>query len=166
MATRGEPRPPTWLAVAMLAAAVGLAATIGFAASQTLPATNSVCNPTFPVRNGGYQTWLYVFTAIGAFALGHLVSQWGIARRGLSQTALGEGRWSNRKAVVGVNIGVAIFLFVVTGLLLFEAYTIAHGVWPITYYVRCANDAGPLVSLGGAALYSFVVGRWMWVLED
>jgi hypothetical protein len=47
-----------------------------------------------------------------------------------------------------------------------EAWTLGHGVWPITYYVRCANDAGPLISLVGVATFAYIIGRWMWVFKD
>jgi hypothetical protein len=67
--------------------------------------------------------------------------------------------------VVAVNAGVAGFLFLVTILMLIEAWTLGHGVWPITYYVRCSMDAGALISLIGVLSYSFIIGRWMWVFK-
>jgi hypothetical protein len=69
-------------------------------------------------------------------------------------------------AVVAVNLGVAAFLFLVTFLLLIEAWTLGHGVWPITYYVRCSMNAGAFISLVGMATFAFVIGRWMWVFTD
>jgi len=166
MAGQGEPAAPTWLAISMLILAGLLVAVIVFVGTQTLPASAALCDPHFPVRNGGLPSWVYVFSAIAAFGLGHLAGQWGIWRRGASQMELGRGRWSNSAAVIAVDASVALFLFVVTGLLLLEAFTIGHHLWPITYYVRCANDAGSLISLGGSVVYAFVIGRWMWVFKD
>jgi hypothetical protein len=97
---------------------------------------------------------------------GALTATVGIKRQGRSQKELGEGQWASQRAVVAVNLGVAIFLFLITILMVIEAWTLGHGVWPITYYVRCANDAGPLISLVGVAAFAYIIGRWMWVFKD
>jgi hypothetical protein len=157
---------PRWMVGVMLAVAVLLAAAIAVIGSRTLTAGEPLCDPHFPARHSSFPVWAYVFVSIGAFGFGHVAGQWGIWRQGRGQQALGEGRWRNPRAVIGINVGVAVFLFIVTGLLLYEGYTLGHGVWPITYYVRCSNDAGPLVSLLGSAIYAFVIGRWMWVFKD
>ena len=125
-----------------------------------------VCNTNFPARRGDYASWAYVFGAIALFVLGSVTSQVGIRQRQEPQKELGEGRWANRSAVVAVDAGVGIFLILVTILMLIEAWTLGHGVWPITYYVRCSADAGALISLVGVAVYSFFIGRWMWVFKD
>ena len=165
MPKTSEPAAPTWMVAVMVALAVALAATIALIGSRTLSAGNPLCDSHFPARYSSLPVWWYVFTAIAAFGFGHVAGQWGIWSQGRSQDALGQGRWSNPIAVVGIDAGVAVFLFIVSGLLLYEAYTLGHGVWPITYYVRCSNDGGPLVSLAGSAIYAFVVGRWMWVFK-
>lgn len=166
MSTKSVPAASTWVALAMVVLAVFVALTIAFVGSHTLSATVPLCDPHFPPRNSSYPNWAYVFASIAAFGIGHIAGQWGISRQGIPQLSLGEGRWNNPRAVLAVNAGVAFFLFVVTALLLFEAYTLGHHVWPITYYVRCANDAGPLISLGGVTIYAFVLGRWMWVFRE
>jgi hypothetical protein len=167
-AARGddEPPPPSWIVWVLGAAAVVFVALIAIAGLHLWMAHNPVCSATFPARRGDYPTWVFVFAAIGAFVLGSLTSQVGIHREQRSQKELGEGRWSSRRAVVAVNAGVAGFLFLVTILMLIEAWTLGHGVWPITYYVRCANDAGALITLVGVGSYAFVIGRWMWVFKD
>jgi hypothetical protein len=167
-ATRGdeEPPPPPWLAWILGAAAVVLAALIAIAGVHLLMSHNPACSANFPARRGDYPSWVFVFAAIAAFVLGSVTSQVGIHRDSRSQKELGQGRWSNPTAAVVVNAGVAGFLFLVTILMLIEAWTLGHGVWPITYYVRCANDAGAFISLVGVASYAFVIGRWMWVFKD
>jgi hypothetical protein len=137
-----------------------------FAVWNLVASHHPACNTNFPARRGDYPSWVFVFAAIGAFVLGSLTSQAGIRREGRPQKELGEGRWTNRRAIVTVNLGVAGFLFLVTILMLIEAWTLGHGVWPITYYVRCSMNAGAFITLVGVASYAFVIGRWMWVFKD
>jgi hypothetical protein len=56
-----------------------------------------------------------------------------------------------------------LFLLEVAGLLTIEAVTLQTGVWPITYYVRCAYDAAGYQSMLAAAAILFLVGRWFWL---
>jgi hypothetical protein len=124
-----------------------------------------LCDTGFPGRQGQFPTWVFVFTAIAAFALGHAT---GTDRAGPKRQAgkeLGEGQWQSPNAVIAVNAGVAVFMFVVTVLMVIEALTLAHHVWPITYYTRCANVASTPLSLLGSTIYAFIVGRWLWVFK-
>jgi hypothetical protein len=57
---------------------------------------------------------------------------------------------------------VAFFLLVCAALLAFETFTLAVGIWPITFYVRCANDYLPLPTIGGAFITAFLLGHWLW----
>ena len=166
MAKDDEQPQPSWVFWALVAAAVGLAVLLVIAAVYLLRSHAPVCNPNFPARRGDYPSWVYVFAAIAAFVLGSLTATVGIKRQSRSQKELGEGQWASQRAVVAVNLGVAIFLFLVTILMVIEAWTLGHGVWPITYYVRCANDAGPLISLVAVASFAYIIGRWMWVFKD
>jgi hypothetical protein len=163
MAKDDEQPQPSWVFWALMAAAVGLGALLVIAAVYLLRSHAPVCDTNFPARRGDYPSWVYVFAAIVAFVLGSLTATIGIKRQGRSQRELGEGQWSSQSAV---NLGVAVFLFLVTILMVIEAWTLGHGVWPITYYVRCANDAGPLISLVGVASVAYIIGRWMWVFKD
>jgi uncharacterized membrane protein len=56
-----------------------------------------------------------------------------------------------------------LFLLEVGALLTIEAVTLQTGVWPITYYVRCAYDAAGYQSMLAAAAILFLVGRWFWL---
>lgn len=160
-----EPAAPSYARWALLAAAVGAAAVIAFVTYSVFAARMPVCDPGFPARISPLPTWAFVLAAIAAFALGHASSQFAIRRQNQSQAELGEGRWKNESAAVAVHGAVAFFLFIVTILLVIEAVTLAHGHWPITYYARCATDAGPLLALLGSAAYAFVAGRWLWVFK-
>ena len=156
MAKDDEQPQPSWVFWALVAAAVGLGALLVIAAVYLMRSHAPVCNTSFPARRGDYPSWVYVFAAIAAFVVGSLTATVGIKRQGRSQKELGEGQWSSQRAVVAVNLGVAIFLFLVTILMVIEAWTLGRGVWPITYYVRCANDAGPLISLVAVAALSLI----------
>jgi hypothetical protein len=57
---------------------------------------------------------------------------------------------------------VSIFLLVCVACLAFETFSLAVGIWPITYYVRCANDYLPLPTIGGACITAFLLGHWLW----
>lgn len=166
MAGKPDPDPPASLVWVFVVAAAGLVVLFAFAAWQLTANHSPVCSPNFPARRSQYPSSLFVFSGIGAFILGSLTSQYQIRRQGRSQEELGKGQWANPSAVVAVNVGVALFLFLVTFLMGVEAWTLGHGVWPITYYVRCSTDAGPLISLVGLASFAFIIGRWMWVFKD
>ena len=56
-----------------------------------------------------------------------------------------------------------VFLIEVAGLLVIEMVTLSRGVWPITYYIRCAYNAAGVETALGAAAISFLVGRWFWL---
>lgn len=59
-----------------------------------------------------------------------------------------------------------IFVFLLlTALMLLEVATLYLHVWPITSYVRCSNEASAPLSALGAGIYSFLAGRWLWVLR-
>ena len=157
------PAPPFWMSLVLAAGAVGLVILIGIVAARIAAASAPLCNPTFPARVSALPSWAYIFTAIAAFALGHALGQVGIRRHKLPETELGKGPYDGQTAAVAVNAGVAVFLLLVTILLATEAWTLGHGVWPITYYTRCSTDASPWLALLGSGIYAFVIGRWMWV---
>lgn len=165
MSEEDEPQAPAYLGWTLLAAAAVTVAFLGYITWRILAATGPVCNHVFPPRESRLPSWAFVFAAIAAFALGHLSGQLAVRREHRPQTDLGQGRWSNQRAVVAVHAAVAVFLLVVTVLMVIEAWTLGHRHWPITYYTRCATDAGPWLALLGSAVYAFIVGRWLWVFR-
>jgi hypothetical protein len=166
MARQPEPAPPSWWSWVFWAAAAGLAVLFAFAAWHLVSSHSPVCDAIFPARRSGYPSSLFVFAGIAAFVLGSLTSQYQIQHHERKQQELGEGQWANPSAVLAINIGVAAFLFLTTLLMIYEAWTLGTGRWPITYFVRCANDAGPLITLVGVVGFAFIIGRWMWVFTD
>jgi hypothetical protein len=58
---------------------------------------------------------------------------------------------------------VALFA-VGAGALMWETFAVAHNaptIWPITNFVRCANDVYPWPTLVGALVVSILVGHWL-----
>jgi hypothetical protein len=165
MSDKEEPPPSRLIGTLFIAIGAVALLAIVVAAARIATAPGPLCNLGFPGRQGDYPTWVFVFTAVGAFALGHLTGADRAGSRRRAGKALGEGQWTNPKAVIAVNASVAVFMFIVTILMLVEAWTLGHNVWPITYYTRCANVASTPLSLVGAAVYAFIVGRWLWVFR-
>ncbi|HXN90808.1 MAG TPA: hypothetical protein VN906_04920 [Candidatus Sulfotelmatobacter sp.] len=71
--------------------------------------------------------------------------------------------YHRRNEALIVQALLLLFLLEVAGLLTIEAVTLQRGVWPITYYVRCAYDAAGNQSMLAAAAILFLVGRWFWL---
>lgn len=102
---------------------------------------------------------------IVAFLLGRLAGYWrqgGVALRG-RPTTLADERPSHRFSIAFVQSVLTAFLVIVVVLLAYETYSLANPpLWPITYYVRCANDSSPLATVGGAFVICFLLGQWLW----
>jgi hypothetical protein len=75
-----------------------------------------------------------------------------------SKTSTSAATWR----IALAQFWVAFFLLVCAGLLAFETFSLAVGIWPITLYVRCANDTQPLPTIGGAFITAFLLGHWLW----
>ncbi len=59
---------------------------------------------------------------------------------------------------------VCVFLGTVFVLLVYETVSLIQfpRLWPITYYVRCANVVAPWWTLGAACVVSALAGYWFW----
>lgn len=68
-----------------------------------------------------------------------------------------------KREMLIVQALLLVFLVEVLGLLVIEMVTLSRGVWPITYYVRCAYDAAGWPTTLAAASVLFLVGRWFWL---
>lgn len=65
-----------------------------------------------------------------------------------------------------LQAALAILLLFIAVALAYEAFAAAgaHGhpeFWPITWYVRCADDVAPVWTLLGAAVTSALLGQWL-----
>ncbi len=59
---------------------------------------------------------------------------------------------------------VSLFLVIVVVLLVYETVSLIRfpRLWPITYYVRCANVVDAGWTLAGACLVCALAGHWFW----
>jgi len=63
-----------------------------------------------------------------------------------------------------LQVAVVALFFVGSVGLGWETFAVAHDNpqwWPITWFVRCANDVYPLPTLAGALVVSTLVGHWL-----
>lgn len=67
------------------------------------------------------------------------------------------------RAALWAQAGLTGALFLITLLFAYEAATLQRLVWPITYDLRCANQAVPVPTLGIAVAFCFLAGRWLWL---
>lgn len=101
-----------------------------------------------------------VVLCCGGVVLGRLA---GYLREPAGRSRAGKApTWQAGWRIALAQFWVAFFLLVCAGLLAFETFTLAAGMWPITFYVRCANDYLPLPTIGGAFITAFLLGHWLW----
>lgn len=62
-----------------------------------------------------------------------------------------------------MNVALTLALLFVAFLIALEAIALAKSVWPITYYLRCANEAASWQTLFAAFGVCFLAGRWLWL---
>ena len=137
---------------------IGLSIFVSVAAAQHL--NGSPCgNP--PVRvSPQFPHPIVIVILCSAAALlgrlaGHLRTPAAAPRRGVSFPQASRG-------TLLVQSWVAAFLLVCGLLLAFETFTLGAGVWPITFYIRCANDSQAFATIAGACLTTFLLGHWLW----
>lgn len=146
---------------------LGLIAAIGVlvwglygALSYTLTHTGLPCTDP-PQRVSSPSQITVVLVCLAAYVVGHLTARWQFIDPAKTHATIGED--SRRRQALLIQALLLIFLLEVGGLLIIEATTLSKGVWPITYYVRCAYDAAGTQSMWAASAILFLVGRWFWL---
>jgi len=81
--------------------------------------------------------------------------------RGLPGLVLG-GTKELPLARVLVQIGLFFLLLFGSGALIFESFAIYKEIWPVTFYVRCGNDAAPVYTALFAGGICLLLGNWLW----
>jgi hypothetical protein len=124
--------------------------------------TKAVC--TEPPLLQGQLPQLAIFGALTVcFVAGGLTSGW--CMRAVHRPAHARARAvvHDRHARLVMRLTFITAFVLLTLLMILETWALSRHAWPITSYVRCANEAsGPLSALG-AGIYSFLAGRWLWV---
>ena len=132
-----------------------------------------VSNPAPPCSNPpSLQSYPPQLVVVGVclvtFLLGHLTARLQfidakhLARHQVKEVEHPERDPRLREALI-VQALLLVFLLEMIGLLIVEALTLSHNVWPITFYVRCAYNAAGVQSMWAAASILFLVGRWFWL---
>jgi hypothetical protein len=115
-----------------------------------------------PRLQGDVPQLLIVGATIVCFVAGGLTNRpmRGVHKAGDAPSRAGLDDPRVRLAMRLTFVGVFLLL---TLLMILEAGALFRHVWPITDYVRCANQSNTLLSGLGASIYSFLAGRWLWV---
>jgi len=139
------------------------AASIAICAGPEPPGQPS--SPPFSIPSSLWG-WFVVVFCLGAFLLGSL---WGNIRQASHRTHLG-GTAANNDSTDAVSphplyqVAAVLLLGFVVFALGYEAWAVAPGqtkFWPITLYVRCADDVAPLQTFAGALIISVLLGHWL-----
>jgi hypothetical protein len=138
----------------LLIVALGLA---GLFVRVLLTASESAaaCLPV-PPTHGRIAPIVYAVAGAGAFVVGGLLGTW---RSG--QVLAGE-RTVHRSDRV-IDLALIVLLATVAVALGYETYAlVTPGLWPITFYVRCANVIDPASTLLGLIATAALLGHWLW----
>jgi hypothetical protein len=157
-----------WISLIILAAAaVVLVSGLWLAGSYMVMHSSPPCsNP--PRLNPSPPQLVVVGLCLLAFVIGHATARWqAIDRRHLrrhrAENRPAPERDTRKKDALIVQGLLLVFLVEILGLLVIEMSTLSRGVWPITYYVRCAYDAAGWPTTYTAMAILFLVGRWFWL---
>ena len=138
--------------------------------SQTSPQECGISPPEMPLHpfleNQFGTVALCIAAATVGFVVGVLTTKTRLGRlpwiRGLVEGGPGRGEASDTRAAVLVELGLVVLLVFGTGALYYESFAIWNGDWPVTFYVRCANDVSPVWAAVAAGALSLLLGNWLW----
>ena len=164
-----DPATRKWTSITTLAAAaVILSFVLVWTWTGAVHPSAAKCSNA-PARVTKIPQLIDILACIVAFLLGRITARPKIQSRrqlrdwttgGANAHQLGQSR---ARAAVVTQAGLTSALFLFTFLFAFEAITLANNVWPITYYLRCANEAAPWRTLTAAFAFCFLAGRWLWL---
>jgi hypothetical protein len=138
------------LFLAALAAATGA---LFVRVLRTATVTASPCG-TVPPVHGLIPAGVLAGAAITSFVVGGFFGAWRTVAAGESESESGD---------LAVHTVLVVVLAITAVALGYETYALATpGVWPITYYVRCANVVAPWWTLLGLASVCGLLGHWLW----
>lgn len=153
-----------WTSVAGL---LVMTATFGLAAYWILSA---LLNPgaagchNAPLRDSSLPQLIGVLASSVGFIAGRISARPRVSERSqLSSRVTGADDRDRAHFSVVTHGALTSALLFIAVLMAFEAITLATSVWPITYYLRCANEAATVRTLVGAFAFCFLAGRWLWL---
>lgn len=140
---------------------------VGWAAvAAAFPAAVRCTNP--PTRTTSIPQEIEALCCVIALLLGRLTARPKIELRSELRDAAAERSGiaadrSRARAALWAQAGLMGALLLITWLFAYEATTLYKLVWPITYDLRCANQAVPVPTIGIALAFCFLAGRWLWL---
>lgn len=152
-----------WMSVAGLLGAIAIFVVAAWWIVSALLNPGAAGCHNAPLRDSSFPQWVGVLVSSAAFVAGRVTARPRLADRSVISAKVGpDVKQRARFAVVTQGYLTAALLFIAV-LMAFEAITLASSVWPITYYLRCANEAATVRALIGAAAFCFLAGRWLWL---
>jgi len=128
--------------------------------------TNEACPGTRPPLTGTVPQLAIVGALIASFLAGGLTSAWPVGTSYPEHQSHVRSALDQRRVRQTMRLAFALLFFLLTFLLSLEAATLYLKVWPITYYVWCANYVGTYLTALGGGIYTFLAGRWLWNWRD
>jgi hypothetical protein len=165
----GRPLPgrePEAIEIALLGGiAVVLLILIVWIATASLALHLAPCDPASPKSQ--WPGAVTVSVALLFFGLGRLAAYWrepGDEPAQLIDETARKQRVLKAAIVQGAFTG---FLLLTAVLLTYETLSLSNfdRFWPITLYVRCANEIAALPTVAAACVLSFLLGHWLWFPE-
>jgi hypothetical protein len=127
------------------------------------PSATGCHNP--PPKMIRYPQWVGILISLAGVFLGRLTARAVYtSRRELNNRILflGKQRPHARYALL-TQAGLVGALLFITFLVAYVSVTLNAGVWPITYFMRCAAEAATWQTYIAAFFFCLLVGRWLWL---
>lgn len=118
-----------------------------------------------PILEGQLPQLVILGASAASFLLGGLTSGWPVPPTHTPDHQHVQAALQQRRVRMAMRVTFIFVFLLLTALMLLEVATLYLHVWPITSYVRCSNEASAPLSALGAGIYSFLAGRWLWVLR-
>jgi hypothetical protein len=153
------------LSIAFLGLAIGiLALVMVWTLTAAVNPAAAGCHNA-PLRVTRAPQVLGILVCIGGFVLGRITARPKVDSRDKVRSWVRDRHdtTGHARAAVFVQACLVAALLFIACLIAFEAVTLNRGVWPITYYMRCASEAATWQTLAAAFAFSLLTGRWMWL---
>jgi hypothetical protein len=157
--------PRDWLSIALLLAAALMLvlALVWIWQAAAQPSASGCHNAPHKIIRDPQLVGIAV--SIAGLVVGRLIARPAISSRKELNDRLVQPHEQHRhtRYVLLTQLGLTVGLLFIAFLVSFESLTLWRGVWPITYYTRCAAEAATWQTYAGAFFLCFLVGRWMWL---
>jgi uncharacterized membrane protein len=162
-----DPTFRKWLSTVFLVlAGLVLLLVFAFTWSAALSPSPAGCHNA-PLRVTRFPQWVGIAVCIAGFVLGRVTARPRIVSRRELRSPVEDGQKhtpeQRENFALLVQGSLTAALLFIGFLIAFEAVTLGSGVWPITYFMRCASEAGSWQALLAAGAFCVLAGRWLWL---